>query len=103
MDTANTGKAVQKVGRAVERIDDPHGVVLAAAAAFLGEEGVLRVVAADDGDDLRLGGAVDLGDEVVAPLGGDGERLEAVQAADDDFAGAARGAHGNIEKRLHGN
>jgi len=64
---------VQKVGGTVERIDDPHGLVLAAAAAFLGEEGVLRIVAADDGDDLRLGRVVDLGDEVVAALGGDGE------------------------------
>ena len=63
---------------------------------------MLRVVAADDGDDLALGGVIDLGHEVVTPLGGDGERLEAIETADDHFAGAARGAHGNVEKRLHG-
>ena len=72
-------------------------------AAFLGEERVLGIVAADDADDLLLGRMVDLGDEVVAALGRDGERLQAVQAADDDFAGAAGGAHGDVEKRLHGN
>ena len=74
-----------------------------ALAALLGEKGVLRVVAADGGDDLAFGGVIDLGDEVVATLGSHRERLQAVQAADDDLAGTARGAHGNIEKRLHGN
>ena len=54
-------------------------------------------------DDLLFRGLVNLGDEVIAPLGGDREGLQAIEAADDDFAGAARGAHGNIEKRLHGN
>ena len=72
-------------------------------AALLGEKGVLRVMAADGGDDLVLGRVIDLGDEVVASLGGHREGFQAVEAADDDFAGAARGAHGNIEKRLHGN
>src|SRR5437667_929213 len=95
-------KAVQKVGRAVERIDDPECIVLAGPAALLGEERVLRVVTADDADDFLLRGVVDLGDEVVAPLGGDGERLEAVQASDDDLARAARCPHGDVEKRLHG-
>jgi len=95
-------KAVQEVGRAVERIDDPECIVLAGPAALLGEKCVLRVVTADDADDFLLGGVVDLGDEVVASLGGDGERLEAVQAPDDDLARAARGPNGNVEKRLHG-
>src|SRR5439155_5155826 len=77
-------------------------IVLAAAAALFGEKRMLRVEPADAADDLLLGGAVDLGDEVVAPLGGDGERLQAVQAPYDELAGAARGPHGDIEKRLHG-
>ena len=71
-------------------------------AAFLGEDGVVGIVLVDDVDDLALGGAVDLADKVVAALGGDREALEPVEAADDDFAGAARGAHGDIEKRMHG-
>ena len=76
--------------------------LLAAAAALLGEHRVVGIVPADDADDLLLGVAVDLADEVVAPLGGDGERFQPVEAADDDFAGTARGADCDIEKRMHG-
>ena len=102
IDTANTGKPCRKLvvpssGSMIHSVS-----CVAAAAAFLGEERMLRIMPADDGDDLPLGGAIDLGDEVVAALGGDGQRLQAVQAADDDLAGTARGAHGDIEKRLHG-
>ena len=61
---------MQEIGRAVQRIDDPDRLVRAARAALLGEKGVLRVVAADGGDDLVLGRVIDLGDEVVAALGG---------------------------------
>jgi hypothetical protein len=92
---------MQEVGGAVERIDDPERVVLAARAAFLREDGVLGVVPADDVDDLPLGGPVDLADVVVAALRRDGERLEPIEAADDDFAGAARGADCDIEERVH--
>ena len=59
------------------------------------------IVLVDDVDDLALGGAVDLADVVVAALGGDLEALEPDQAADDDLAGAARGAHGDIEQWVH--
>jgi hypothetical protein len=62
---------------------------------------MLRIVPADAGDDLLFSCAVHLGDEIVASLGGDGERLQAVHAADDHFSGTARGTHGNIEQRLH--
>ena len=96
-------EAVQEVGRAIQRIDDPYRVAVTARATFLGKEGMARVVALDDADDLCFGGLVDLGDEVVAALGRDLQGFHAVQAADDDFAGAAGGAHGNVEKRLHGN
>jgi hypothetical protein len=95
-------EAVQEVGGTIERVDDPERIVRAARAAFLGEECMLRIVAADGGDDFLLGRVVHLGDEVVAPLGSNGQRLQAVQAADDDLAGTARGAHGDVEKRRHG-
>jgi hypothetical protein len=62
---------------------------------------MIRVMAPDESDNLLLGRVVDLGHEVVTTLGRDRERLEAVQASDDDFAGAARGAYCNIEKRVH--
>ena len=58
---------------------------------------------ADGVDDLALGGAVDLGDEIVAPLGCDLEAFQAVETADDDFAGAPGGFYGYVEKwLLHG-
>jgi hypothetical protein len=66
MDTANTGKPCESWW-CRQRIDDPHGLVLTNATALLGEEGVLRIVAADDGDDFRLGRVVDLGDSRCGP------------------------------------
>src|SRR5258708_2615238 len=50
-------KAVQEVGRAIERIDDPQRVVRAAASALLGEKCMLRVEPADAADDVLLRGA----------------------------------------------
>jgi len=52
---------VQEIGGAVERVDDPARLVRAAGAALLGEDRVLGIMVADDGDDLALGGAIDLG------------------------------------------
>src|SRR3984957_1331347 len=95
-------EAVQEVGGAVERIDDPDGIVVAAAAAFLGQDRVLGIVLVNNVDDVALSGAVDFADVVVATLGGDLQALQPYQAADDHLAGAARGAHGDIEQWVHG-
>ena len=62
---------------------------------------MVRVMLADYGDDLCLRLGVDLADEVVTALGRHGERLEAVQIPDNDFAGPARGLDSDIEKRMH--
>ena len=94
------GEAVQEIGRAVERIDDPERVVVAAAAALLGEDGVLGVVLMNDFDDGPLGGAVDLTDVVVASFEVTLRALQTRQAADDDFA-ARRAAVGDVEERMH--
>ena len=66
-------------------------------AAFLGEEGVVGVQAPDGLDDVGLGGAVDLGDVVVATLAVDLDGIEARHGAHDDVAGAACGFDRNIE------
>ena len=55
---------------------------------------------ADLPDDFALRRLVDLGDEVVAALGRDLQALEPIHAADDDFAGAACGANGDVEERV---
>ena len=49
---------------------------------------VVRVGFAQRLDDRLLGRAVDLGDEVVLALGGDGEPVEVERGAVDDRAGA---------------
>src|ERR1700693_1145963 len=95
-------EAVQEVGGAIERIDDPDDLAVAAATAFLGQERMRGIEFADDRDDLALGGLVDLADVVVAALGGDLETLQSYQAADDDLAGTACGAYRDIEQRMHG-
>jgi hypothetical protein len=61
-----------------------------------------RIVLPDELDDLGLGRMIDFADEIVAPLGCDRQGLEAIEAADDDFAGGSGGPNGNIEERMHG-
>ena len=92
---------MQKIRGAIERIDDPHVFVVTAAAGFLAQHGVLRIAAANGGDDVRFGFAVDIGDEVVAALGVDFDRIETRQAAHDQITGAPGGAHADIEQWLH--
>ena len=95
-------KAVQVIRGAVERVDDPHElVVVAALAAFLGEEGVLRIKPTHGLDDVPLRRQVDLGDEVVLALGAHFEAVHPVDAADDDLPGAQRGFDGDVQQRLH--
>ena len=93
---------MEEIRRAIQRIDDPDGVALARTPAFLGQEGVAGVVLADELDDLGLSRMIDFADEVVAPFRGNREGFEAVETADDDFAGGAGGADSDIEKRMHG-
>jgi hypothetical protein len=92
---------MQEIGGAIERIDDPARLVIAAGAALFGEDRVRRIVVADDADDLLLGRAVDLGDLVVPVLCVDFDALELRDAAGDHLAGAPRRAHGNIQQRMH--
>ena len=45
-------KTMQEISRAIERVDDPDELVVAGSAAFLGEKRMLRVAAANRGDDV---------------------------------------------------
>ena len=58
---------------------------------------MVRMQAADGLDDVRFGGAIDLGDVVVAALAVDFDGFEARDGAHDDVAGAARGANRDVE------
>jgi hypothetical protein len=94
-------KAMQEIGRAIERIDDPNEFVVSGAAAFLGEKRMLRVAAANGGDDVGFGFAVDVGDEIVAPFAVVFLGFEARKAAHDQITGAPGGTHADIEQWLH--
>ena len=63
---------------------------------------MIRVQMPDDLDDLALGCAVDFADVVIPALGDHLQGFEPGNGPYDDFARGARGADGNIEKRVHG-
>ena len=93
-------EAVQEVRGAIERVDDPHVVaVLGAVLAtrFLGQDAVARVGGEDGLDDRGLGRAVDFADEVIRPLGADGQQVQVLRAPVDDRPGCARGLDGDVE------
>src|SRR5690606_29015197 len=82
------GQAAAVVAGAVERVDDP-GVAAGAAialhgAAFLAEDGVVGVGAAQFLDDLGFGQAVDFAGVVVAVLFDDVEGVEPVHVPHQD-------------------
>ena len=77
-------------------------LALAGATAFFGKKHMIGVVLADDLHDLELSLRVDLRDEVVVSLRTYIEAVQTIQTADDDFAGTARRAYGDIEQGLHG-
>ena len=87
-------KAAQIVAGAVERIDDV-GMAAGAAiallcAAFLAEDGVIGVGAAQFLDDRFLGEAVDLARIVHAVLLDHVQRIQAMHVAQQDVAAGAR-------------
>ena len=57
-----------KIGRAVERVDDPFPRIVAAdydgIARFLGEDRVFRIIRFDPLDDQGLGSKIGVGDEI---------------------------------------
>ena len=46
------GESMEKIRSSIEGMEHPNELVVAAAAAFLGQESVLRVAAPDGGDDV---------------------------------------------------
>ena len=91
--------AVQEIGGAVERIDDPAvGLVGAVAdAAFLAEEAVIRPRLGKFLAHDFLGAAVGGGDEVARPLDRDLEVLDLAEVALEAAAGAVRGLDHDVE------
>ena len=96
-------EAVDEVGGAVERIDDPDVLGLAfAASGFLGEEAMVRIGVPDDADDRLLGRLVHLRHAVVGAFRRYLQPAAAIErGAVDDRAGLARGANGKVEHGMH--
>ncbi|MNZ48357.1 hypothetical protein D3C78_660990 [compost metagenome] len=98
--------AVDEVGGAVQRIDDPQVVGAFAGAfqhaAFLAHDAVVRVGLAQGGDDAQFGGAIDFGDVVLGVFLVDRDGIQAFDGAENQFTGAAGSAQGDIQHRLHG-
>jgi preprotein translocase subunit SecF len=90
-------EAVQEVRGAVERVDDPDGVRVAARAGFLGEDGVIRIMFVYGLDDFPFGGTIRLADVIVAALHLDLQAVELDEVSHQGVAGAPRGHHGHIQ------
>jgi hypothetical protein len=98
--------ATHEVGGAVERIDDPEVVGAFAAAfmqaAFFAKDAVGWVRLAQGGDDALLGGAIDFGHVIFRVFFVDLDGIQALDGAENQFAGAAGGAQRDIQHGLHG-
>src|SRR5690606_16136425 len=99
------GNAPEKVGGPVEGVDDPQIVAVRVAdiARFLPEDAVVGVGLLQVTDDFLLGGAVDVGDEVVAAFFVHLDEIHAFRRANDFVAGAAGCAQGDIDHWFHRN
>ena len=87
---------MQEIRGAVQGVDDPDRVGVAADAGFLGEDGVVGIVFLDFLDHGRLGRAIGVTDEIVVSLLLDLDLVEFVEVPDKDCATAARRHHGHI-------
>ncbi len=98
--------AANEVGGAVQWVDDPQVVGAFAAAfvqaAFFAENAVSRVGLAQSGDDALLGSSVDLCDVVFGFFFVNLDGIQALDGAENQFAGAAGGAQRDIQHGLHG-
>jgi hypothetical protein len=95
-------KAMHEIRRAIERVDDPHELAVAARAGFLAENRVIRIVLVNGLDDVPLGRHVDFGDEIVLALCFHVQAMQPIHSTNDDLSGAACGANGDIQQGLHG-
>ena len=85
----------------VHRVDDPSmGAGLIVAAAFLGQNGVVRKSPAQDSDDRRFGFAVGLGYQVQEA--GLAFETDVVEAGPMNGSGRARRAQRGLFDEVHG-
>ena len=99
------GEAVDKVGGAIDRVDDPLIFILVVrvggSSRFLGQERVVRVGLGQHLDDGLFGRLVDVGDEIVMLFFRDDDAVEVKRGAIDDGGAAAGGFDRRIEHWVH--
>src|SRR5690606_14408003 len=96
------GDATNKVGGTIQGINYPDVIAVAiATATFFTEEAVLRISAPDNGNDVLLGLAVDIGDKIVNTFFVYLDQIQPITCAHNLFSGSAGGAKCNIGHGLH--
>jgi hypothetical protein len=95
--------AVNEVGGAVERVDDPaiFGIAGATAASFFAEECVIGVGFSQQRNNFALGCSIDLGNEIVRGFFIDADFVDLIGGARNEFAGLTGSFESDGEHRLH--
>jgi hypothetical protein len=92
-------EAVQVIGGAVERINDPDSVGsrVTALAGLFGDDRMLGIVLLNDVDDSALGGTICLADVIVMAFDLDFEPFQLDQVSDQHGTCTARGHYRDIK------
>src|SRR5690554_8221015 len=97
--------AAQEVGGAIQRVDDPDDIraftLAGLEAGLFGVKAVIRVGLAQMIDDGLFCSPVDFADVVVRFLLVDGQDVQPLHGAIDQFSGTAGGAQGDVQHGLH--
>ena len=98
-------ETVDKVGGAIDRVDDPLIFILVVrvggSSRFLSQERVVRVGFGQHLDDGLFGRLVDVGDEIVMLFFRDDDAVEVKRGAIDDGGAAAGGFDRRVEHWVH--
>ena len=95
--------AVQKIGGAVQRIDDPlvFGGVAGAGAGFFGQDGMFRVGFENGLDDGGFRGVVDFGNKIVGFFLFDADDIQIQRSALDQTGGTAGCLDRDVKHGVH--
>ena len=97
---------MQKIGGAIERIDDPDEVTLRIATrrarAFLGDDAVIGIGTEERIYNRGFGIAINLCHKVAGAFAVDGQAVKIARPELNDFGGFASGFNRRGQHRMHG-